>query len=180
MQEKKCSKQKFNKTWSFSFSLAVSALYFVAYFPNPSDCQEGNFLLKNILVIYCLSLKSRYPTISLCRQSMKSSGFVVDIKHFTCSCVAVKLDSQQDLFFSYFCTRVQLHLKDPDTLSATEYSYKSWLEKTPQIFSATLNGNMHCLLMYFVDYWWDLGTDKLVKRKSNHPSSPIQVSNKIK
>lgn len=33
----------------------VSALNFVAYFPNSSACQEGNLLLENILVIYGLS-----------------------------------------------------------------------------------------------------------------------------
>lgn len=53
-----------------SFSPAVSALYFAVYFPNPSACQEGNLLLANILVIYCLGLKkkSHYPTCFLCRQ----------------------------------------------------------------------------------------------------------------
>lgn len=64
-------------------------------------------------------LKSHYPTIFFCRQSMKRPGFGAGVKHFNrCSSIAVKLESQQDLLFSPappdIC--VQFHLKDPDTL----------------------------------------------------------------
>lgn len=84
-------------------------------------------------------LKSHYPTIFLCRQSMKRPGFAVGVEHFSCcSSIAVKLVSHQDLppfFFPDIC--VQFHLKDADTALLSDcHSVSVLFSRTAQIFSA--------------------------------------------
>lgn len=110
-----------------SFSPAVSALYFVVYFPNPSACQEGNLLLANILVIYYLGLKKNLIILHVSFADRGYwLGFVVRAEHYICCCsVAVKLDCQQDLLSYFVDIHVQLHLTDPDTLTITECCYSS-------------------------------------------------------
>lgn len=110
-----------------SFSPAVSALYFAVYFPNPSACQEGNLLLANILVIYCLGLKKNLIILHVSFADRGYwLGFVVRAEHYICCCsVAVKLDCQQDLLSYFVDIHVQLHLTDPATLTITECCYSS-------------------------------------------------------
>lgn len=58
-------------------------------------------------------------------------GFVVRAEYYCISCCsfAVKLDCLQDIFIYI---HIQLHLKDPDTLTITEYCYRSPNKKKKQ------------------------------------------------
>lgn len=64
------------------------------------------------------SLKSHYPTIFLCRQSMKRPGFGAEL-NISIAVAALQLSwslSKICFFFFFFDICVQFHLKDPDTL----------------------------------------------------------------